>query len=212
MPMLMSVIVDGVRTTLIDTSGVAWSNTELVGYGNEAIKTICHVKKDAYTVRDYIPLVAGTRQQLPAGGIAVLEAAENEASGRACTLVDRGLLDENNRFWPAATRETDAQHWAADPRDPTRFDVTPPNDGNGSLEMLYGAVPDDVALGEAIPIADTYQRAIECFILSRALAKRTRRQNPGQADAYMAEFKQLIGLGATAQITVAPKLGQTPGA
>lgn len=208
--MLMSVIVDGARLTLIDASKVTWSDAELTGYANEAIRTICHVKKDTYPVRDYIPLVAGTKQQLPAGGIAVLDGGPNEVSGRVCTQVDRELLDAENDFWPAATQETDAQHWAADPRDPTRFDVTPPNDGNGSVQFLYGAVPDEVAYGGTFPIVDTYQRAVECFVLSRALAKQTRRADPVKAAAYMEEFKQLIGLGSNAQIAAAPKLGETP--
>lgn len=209
--MLMSVPVDGARLTLIDASKVTWSDGELVGYGNEAIRTICHVKKDAYTRREYIPLVAGIKQTLPAGGIAVLDGGPNEGSGRICTLVDRELLDAENTFWPAATQETDAQHYAADPREPTRFDVTPPNNGSGSVQFLFGAVPlTDIAYGEAIPIADTYQRAIECFILSRALSKRTRRMNPVAAADYMQQFNQLIGLGSNAQIAVAPKLGETP--
>lgn len=209
--MLLSVIVDGARLTLIDTSKVAWSDDELTGYANEAIRTICHVKKDAYTVRDYIPLVAGIKQALPAGGIAVLDGGPNEVSGRMCTLVDRELLDAENDFWPAATQERDAQHWASDPRDPRRFDVTPPNDGSGSVQFLYGAVPDAVAYnGGTFPLPDTYQRAVECFVLSRALGKKTRRQDPVQASAYMEEFKQLIGLGSNAQIAVAPKLGETP--
>lgn len=208
--MLMSVIIDGARTTLIDASAVAWSNDELVGYANEAIRTICHVKKDAYPVRDYIPLVAGAKQQLPADGVAVLDGGPNEISGRVCTLVDRELLDAENDFWPAATRERDAQHWAADPRDPSRFDVTPPNDGSGSVQFLYGAIPAAVTYAGTLPLVDTYQRAIECFVLSRALAKKTRRQDPAQSAAYMEEFKQLIGLGSNAQIAAAPKLGKTP--
>lgn len=208
--MLMSVPVDGARLTLIDASKVAWSDNELVSYGNEAISTICHVKKDAYTRREYIPLVAGIKQELPAGGIAVLDGGPNEVSGRVCTLVDRELLDAENDFWPAATQERDAQHWAADPRDPRRFDVTPPNNGAGSVQFLFGAVPDTVAYAGEILIPDTYRRAIECFILARALAKKTRRQDPAQAAAYMEEFKQLIGLGSNAQIAVAPKLGETP--
>lgn len=208
--MLMSVIVDGARLTLIDASGVTWSNDELTGYGNDAIATILQVKRDAYTRREYIPLVAGTKQELPAGGIAVLDGGPNEVSGRVCTLVDRELLDAENDFWPAATRERDAQHWAADPRDPHRFDVTPPNDGSGSVQFLFGAVPERVAYAGTFPLADTYMRPVQCFMLARALAKKTRRQDPTQSAIYMQEFAQLIGLGSAAQIAVAPKLADTP--
>lgn len=208
--MLMSVIVDNSRLTLIDASKVTWGDDELTAYGNEAIRSICQVKRDAHTRREYIPLVAGIKQQLPAGGIAVLDGGPNEASGRICTQVDRELLDAENTYWPAATRETDAQHWAADPRDPTRFDVTPPNDGSGSVEFLFGAVPDPVAYGGTFPLLDVYSFPVEVFILARALSKQTRRQDPAKAMAYMQQFNQLIGLGSAAQIAVAPKTGDTP--
>lgn len=209
--MLLSAILTPVQRTLIDVAGVTWPISELEGYANEAIRTICFLKPDAYTIRDYIPMVAGTNQALPSGGIAILDLGQNEVSKRAATLVDADLLDHQNRFWQAGTQERDVQHWAADPREPTRFNVTPPNDGTGSVLCVYGAVPADVTSAQAIPLADSYQRAIECFVLARAYEKNSRQQDLSKSAAKMQEFLQLLGIKSTAQVTVAPKVRNQPG-
>ena len=210
--MLASVIVNACRVTLIDAAAATWSDAELLGYLNEAERAVVFLKPDAYTVRDYIPMVAGTNQAIPTGGVAVLDLSQNEVSKRRVTLVDKELLDEANRFWQAATEETDVQHWCADPRDPTRFDITPPNDGTGSVLCLYGAVPTAIAAtSNAINLNDSYQYALECFTLSRAYAKNSRKQDLAKSAAYMNEFRQSLGIKATAQIAVAPKVSSNVG-
>lgn len=209
--MLASVIVNACRVTLLDASATAWSDAELLGYLMEAQRTVCFLKPDAYTKREYVALVSGIKQALPADGIAILDVGDNEASGRACTLVDRDLLDHANRFWPAATAAVDAQHWAADPRDPKRFDITPPNAGTGSLEILYGAYTPSTALLADITLIDSYQRPLECFTLARAYEKNSKRQDLAKAGVYMQQFMQMLGVKSTAQIAVAPKVSDSPG-
>ncbi|MEY2653606.1 MAG: hypothetical protein RLZZ524_634, partial [Pseudomonadota bacterium] len=61
----------GVRVTLLDSAKATWSDAELLGYLQEAIRTTCLLKADAYTRREYIAMVAGSKQELPEGGIAI---------------------------------------------------------------------------------------------------------------------------------------------
>lgn len=218
--MLASDLVDSCRVILIDAAAATWSNTDLVGYASDFESHTAMLKPDVYTVRSYIPLVAGTRQQLPDGtdpalpvGIAVLDMGDNEVSGRAVTLVERELLDSENRFWPAATRETDVQHWCADPRDPKRFDVTPPNNGNGSIECLYGAVPPRLAdMDSELTLGDQYKVAGEWFILSRAYSANTKRQDLTKSTGYLQQYMNALGIKSTAQVAVAPKVSAQVGA
>lgn len=206
-------IVDSCRVILIDASANGWADAELLGYAQDFQAHTSMLKPDAYTIRGYIPMVAGTRQALPTddGSIAILDMGENEASGRAVTLVERELLDTENRFWPAATQETDVQHWCADSRDPKRFDVTPPNDGNGSVECLRGAVPPAVAAGAQMGLGDQYKVAAEFFVLARAYSKNSKRQDLVKADSYMAKYMNALGIKSTAQVAVAPKVSQQVG-
>jgi hypothetical protein len=170
-------------------------------------------------VRKYVPLISGFKQELPDGtnpdlprGIAVLDIDDNENSGRVCVLVEKELLDAENRFWPQATRMPDADCWAADPRDPRRFDVSPPNDGSGSLAVLYGAVPPRLADGtETLALGDQYKLAGVTFLLFRAYAKNSKRQDLGKSQGYWSQYLNILGIKSTAQVAVAPKVSQQVG-
>lgn len=213
MALVASDIVNDVRATLIDDNSTEWSNADMLGFLTDAGRLLSNYKPDAYTKRQAVPMAAGAQQQLPADGIAVLDADENEVSGRIVTLVDKELLDTENRFWPAATRETDVQHWTTDQRDPRRFSVTPPNDGTGSLVMLYGAAPPALtAMGDAIVYVDTYKYALTCFTLHRAYAEQSRKGDLAKSQQWLQNGLQAIGIKSAAQTQVAPKLSTTPGA
>lgn len=195
----------GVRVTLLDSAKATWSDAELLGYLNEAIRSVCLLKPDAYTRREYIAMTSGSKQTLPDGGIAIFDLYENEASGRAVTLADRGLIDHQNRFWPAATYEIDVQNWAADPRDPRRFDVTPPNNGYGSVGALFAAVPTELAsLGDEIALQEIYEQPMKVFVLAKAYSKNTKRQDLTKSAALMQEFRGLLGVKTQNQMALAP--------
>lgn len=199
---------DGIRVMLLDSAKATWSDVELLGYLNQALRTTAELKPDAYVRREYVAMVAGTRQELPAGGLAIFDTDENEDSGREATLVEKSLLDHQNRFWPAATPEVDVQHWCADPRDPRRFYVTPPNDGTGSVSCTFGAVPDAVALGGQIPLGDSYHYALRCFALAQAYSKNSKRQDLAKVAGLMQEFRQTLGIRNQAQAAVAPTVAR----
>ncbi len=196
----------GVRSTLLDAQKRSWSDDELVGYLNEFQRQTVFLKPDAHTTRAFIPLVAGTSQELPDDGVAVLEIGENEGSGRVATQINAELMTHANRFWPAATYELDVQHWSHDPRDPRRFEVTPPNNGYGSVQCLYGAVPAQITLNDPIAYPDSYEHAAKCFVLAKAYAKNAQRQDLGKAESYMAQYKQALGIKSQAQAAVAPRI------
>jgi len=211
--MLVSDYITALRLRLFDPApGSGWSNAELIGYLVEAINATCLIKPDAYTLQGYIPIVAGVTQELPAAGIALFDISENEASKRRVTQVDRALLDEENRFWPAATQEVDVQHFTADELAPRRFYVTPPNTGTGSVKALYGAQPTAVtALGDTVPLQDIYQPALLCYAESRAKLKPSTRQDPARAAAALSEWGMMVGAKTQAQAATAPKVAKMTG-
>lgn len=213
MPITVETLLSGVSETLLDTARRTWDYPELVGYLNEALRATSFVKPDMYTVQDFVTLAAGIAQNLPEGGVALIDISDNEVSGRAITQTDLGLLQEENRFWPAATQEVDAENYAADPRTPRRFYIFPPNDGTGSVRITYGAVPDALtgSSGEEIPVPSSYQTALTNFVLAKAYAKNSRKQDLTKSSAYMQQWGALLGLKSQAQVAVAPKVAVSPG-
>ena len=125
MTVVVDDIINSVATTLLDTAHRGWPRSELVGYINEALAATAGAKPDFYTVEQDISMVAGITQALPEGGLSIFNVSKNVVSSRVVTQVDGALLDEANRWWPAATQEVDVEHFTADPRDPRRFSITP---------------------------------------------------------------------------------------
>jgi hypothetical protein len=205
-------ILDSVSATLLDRSRRTWSRSELVGYLNEALTATANVKPEMFTVQEYVTLVAGNTQQLPAGGIALLDIDQN-STGRVVSQVDDALLDGANRLWPRATQQAEVEHFTADPRAPTRFKVFPPNDGTGSVQILYGAVPAALSgsSGEDIPVTDNYQAPLTNYVLGKAYAKNSKKQDLAKSASYMQQWGMLIGMKSKAQVAVAPKVNVTEG-
>lgn len=213
MAVIVDDIIDSVAITLLDTAHRGWSRAEIVGYINEALAATATAKPDFYTVEEDIALAAGITQVLPEKGVSLFDISINAVSKAVVTQVDRSLLDEANRFWPAATQETDVEHFAADPRDPRRFNVTPPNDGTGSVTTTFGAVPDRVtgSSGEEIPVTGNYLAPLVEYVLAKCYGKNSKSQDLVKSGAHMQRWGTLIGLKAKAQVAVAPKVAVSEG-
>lgn len=214
MAVSVETVINNVARTLLDTAFRTWTRAEHVDNLNAAQRLLCgDYKLDAYPKREFVTLVAGIAQDLPAEGTALIDITDNAASGRSVTQTDLAILQEENRFWPAATQQTEVENFAADPRTPRKFYVFPPNNGNGSVRVTYGAIPDALtgSSGENISLSDAYQYPLERIMLSLAYAKNSVRQDLTKSQAFMNEARLALGLKSQGQVAVAPKTAQSPG-
>ena len=204
-------ILDEAAVLLLDVAGRTWSPDDLLGYLNEALSATAFVKPDMYTVQNFVNLAAGVLQNIPDDGVALLDITHN-ATGRVVTQVDKSLLEEANRFWPASTQELVVEHFTVDPRNPRRFTIFPPSNGYSQVEMLYGAVPPRINYpSEQIPVPDSYQAALVNFVLSRAYAKNAKRQDLTKSAKFWQDWAQMVGMKSQAQIAASPKVDASPG-
>lgn len=209
--MLASDILTPARHTLLDASGVAWTDAELIAYLNEAIRDSVAAKPDIYPVSGEIRLVAGIVQSLPTGGVLLIDITHNTDTGRTVSVVDLPLLQEANRFWPAATQQAEVENFAVDPRTPRKFLVSPPNNGAGQVYGTYGGAPATLtALGDTFPLLDIYQPAITAYVIGRAYAKNSKRQDLAKAAAYRQQWAQALGAKSVATTTTVPRVSQSP--
>lgn len=212
MTLLASDILDSAATTLLDEDGITYPAADMLGYLNEALRATAFVKPDMYTKQEFVTLAAGVLQSIPADGVALLDIQQNEASGRIVSQVDLQLLDEASRFWPAGTQQAEVEHFTADPRTPRRFKVYPPNDGTGSVEVLYGAVPPALtSAGDSLVVADSYQNALINFVISKGYGKTSKKQDLVKEANAMNAWRVALGLKSQAQVGVAPKVASQPG-
>jgi hypothetical protein len=206
MALAASVIVDRARRTLLDPApGVTWTDADLLDYLSAAQNAVCQIKADAYPLRATVALAAGVAQALPSDALSLLDIYFN-GNGATVNEIGRSLLN-NVAAWPAATPRPVVTDWMSDQRDPRRFFVNPPNDGSGSLFLLYGAIPPRIAnVSTNIALPDTYENALWAYMIALAYAENTTRQDLTKSQQWLTFFNALVvGRGQTQKIN-APDL------
>ena len=211
MAIAASVILDNASGILLDVARRTWTLADLLAYLNEALSATAFVKPDMYVLQGFVTPAAGVDQTLPDGSVALINITRN-ATGRVIAQCDPELLAEANRFWPRATLQAEAENFAADPRDPLRYRIFPPNNGLGSIEVIRGAVPPRITdPADTLAVPASYEHPLTNFVLSRAYSKNSKKADPTKQAYYMQQWGSLLGLKSQAQITVAPHVAQVPG-
>lgn len=207
MPITAGTITARASTTLLDPSRVGWSTAELLDYLNAAQRAVCLLRPDAYTIVGPVGLVAGVVQSLPvADGNVLLRVLYNTDSGVSVRHAGiDGMTAASN--WAAATPSPIVKEWAADSRDRTRFFVSPPNDGTGSLMCFYAAVPPALTSEtQTIALPDVYDTALWAYVCSLAWAKASRRQDMAKSQSMMQMFVATVTGSQVAAQSVFPDL------
>lgn len=206
---LASEIFATVRKTSLDGAARAYSNADLILFLNEAQRSSAGEKPDFYTVAIDHNLVAGEDQVLPDDGVSLFDVPSNTVAngGRVVTQVQRELLAEASRFWPRGTRQAEVEHFTADPRTPKRFKVYPPNNGLGSVQIVYGAVPPAItATTDELVVSDVYEGPLVNYVLAKCYGVNSKKADLTKFNAYMMQYRQQMGLKTKGQYVVAPKV------
>ncbi len=177
---------------LEDSVYVRWLQSEWVNYFNSAIKQICALKPDAYTVRGNVLLVAGAIQSLPAAGHRLIRPTRNMGSngttvGNAVRFVNLGPQNDFNEAWYSQENGASVDDVFYDERHPLEFFVSPPASGY-YLEVIYAAIPALVVIGSNFPLRDIYETPAMYF--AKGFAHQANRN-----DADFARGQSFMDLG-----------------
>lgn len=188
---LASAILAQVDTVLLDTAKTRWPDAEKLEYLNDGQRQLVLYKPDAFVVNDVYALVDGTKQSIPDGtnsfqnassetldeGIALIKVVRNMGTagttpGRAIILVGVDFLNRYDPDWHLGPESEIVKNYIFDESDPTRFYVSNPISGGGYVEVVYSALPGDVAaVGNAITLRNVYRDALRNYILFRCYDK-----------------------------------------
>lgn len=170
-------IIDKAEITLLDEANKRWSAAELLGWLNSGTKAISARKPDVYVSNESFTLVEGTKQSI-AAAVIILDITRNmgtdgDTPGDIISRVDKKDLDVADPSWHTATASATVKHWMYDPKDPTSFDVYPPQPAEsfGYVDGVWCSSPPVVAAGANIGIDDIYEPVILDYILFRAYSK-----------------------------------------
>jgi len=153
-----------------------------------------------------IALAADLDQVLPADALMLLRARRNTTSGLVVQMVDEDMQNRILPTWPAATPTLDVTTVMYDPKvDPLNFMVSPPNNGSGSLEVVYAKIPAPVAATTApISVSDSYVPLIKDYVIYRALQTETEQQSIQRAGMHLQTFMQGLGLSTQSYVQYDP--------
>lgn len=191
MALTAATVTDRARSTLLDQSGVSWTDSELVSYINGAMTQIVALKPDALPKRITITLVSGAPQTIPSDGVLFMGAPVNSAGGS----VTMHSFEEFVRVHPTWGADTAGAPRCVlfDPRLPTGFYVYPRALAGDTLVIWYGALPDRVAsTGGTIDLPDYYETALWAYVCALAYAKNSKRQDFAKSDEMMKLFMQSV--------------------
>lgn len=199
--LLGAAIIDAAAFTLQDSGNTTWTRLELLGYLNDGQRDTCVVKPDAYVKTTTVPLVAGTRQELPEDGAAFIRVVRNmgvdgQTPGRAPRAFSIQTMDLQHPNWHIDPTSPLVMEYGHDEREPKAFYVSPPQPlaGQGRVDVVYAAVPPDLAdENSAVVLAPIYKTALIHYVCYRAYLKQGELQNNGDAIAHRAEFLALLG-------------------
>ena len=180
-------LISRIQDSLQDTTGVRWTEAELLRYINDAQREVVNFKPQASADHSNIQLATGTEQSIPDVALSLIKVVRNmSATGSSATgkksirLVDEDILNSIEPDWHDPTVTGDAahgsviKHYVFDPDDPRKFYVYPGvKDGeNAYVELITSRSPTDLsATSSTIYIDDIYGNALVDYVLFRCYMK-----------------------------------------
>lgn len=199
-------IMNKAATLLFDLNNVKWSRPELLIWLNDAQRALVALLPEASSTRVVQIMSAGPRQSIPAAGWMLLDVIGNMGTngttrGAAVKRIDGRIFDETNPTWLSTTPAAVVTLAMYNARDKTAFDVFPPSDGTGYLEMLYSALPVDLATeAGVIVVADIYAPALLDYVMFRCKSKEAPFANDASAAAAYYQSFAMYVTGDASQI------------
>ena len=189
MSVLVSTVLNRVATVLNDLGKVRWTQAELLDWLNEGQQALVKIpaKADAKVTTAEMTLAAGSRQSLPADGVALVAVQEN-VGGAAVTLCDKTTLDAFSPAWRTRPTASSAIHFMSGEK-PEAFYVYPAQSTTPARVVLtYLAKPKTVTATDAIDVRDLYADSLVNYVLYRALSKDAEVGHAERAAAYYQAF------------------------
>ena len=218
--MLVKPIIEACAADVADPDFVRTTTDRWLEFLNAAERQIVLVRPDAYAKFESIRLVAGAKQEIPAGGLRFLDAVRNMGDdgltpGEVVTITSRDPMAAK-RSWASGTGSTVIRSVSFDARFPKTFWTYPPVDASTPvyLEVGYSLIPpalEDIENDE-INLDAVYYNPIRQWMLHRHYAVNTQSQVArARAGDYEKSFYQSLGIKLQMDVFVSPNQGALNG-
>jgi hypothetical protein len=160
-------VIDEARVLINDDNPLMaerFSDADLLGYVNQAVKRACAVRPDLFVVSATITPTADQVEQELSASVTRLMEIHRVVGGGAVGEVDKETMDRSYPNWTTDTASAPV-NWMRHPRNPRRYFLYPRPATGTQLAAEYIQVPSDYALGDTIAMSDSYKTAlIDCVV------------------------------------------------
>lgn len=215
--MKASDVINRVRILLND-DGTRWPNSELFYWISDAQRLIGLVRPDAVSVIATVSLAAGSKQAIPSGTTRLLDILHNVDSSngtplRSIKLTDRDQLETQDPNWQTKTKKKEVRQYIYDPRTPTTYFVTPPNDGTGRIELVAQSAPVEITADtDNLVLQDIYLETAVNYVMYRAYSKDNEfSANSAAANSYLQLVLSVLGLKTLKDVASSPAMNAKAG-
>lgn len=186
-----------------DKTSVRWPVNEIIRAINDAQREIILYRPDAMVTNAVLPLVVGTKQTLPANATKLIDVPRNTGGG-AIRLINREILDAQTPGWHSLAGVLKPVHYMYDIRDPKVFYVYQPAAIGASLDIVFSAIPIDIAevaegslydaVTGSLSVPDVYANAVLDYGLYKIYLKDAEYAgNAARAQSHYTMFGNALG-------------------
>lgn len=212
--MKASEIIGVAAEQLNDTAYARWTQAQHFSYLTEGLRLLVSIQPRALSVTTSMKLAAGTKQELPASGVALIDIVRNlgatgNTPGYAVTVADRQTLDAADPGWHTAPGGTVVDNYTYDDRSPTVFYVNPPVSSMSDVyvEIVYAEAPAVVSsLTQDLAVMDVYQAPLVEYQLYRcySLNSEASSEDRQAAQTHLGVFYAMLGEKEKAAMLLSP--------
>lgn len=196
--MIANDVLSAAQDVLREVSGDFWSLADLLGYLNEAQRSIAQLAPDAATVTAAHELVSGIRQPLPGDSMGLVDVIRNLGLthidyGPMISAVDMRDLGRVDREWQTR-RARFVEHYMYDPREPSVFYVYPGQSfAIGRVELRYVRRPSELISDQSVlALADEHRASLIDYVLYRAYGKDPKAELTQRAAGHYQQFMRAV--------------------
>lgn len=205
-------VIDEARVLINDDNPLMperFSDAELLGFVNQAIKRACMVRPDLFIVsEDVTPTVGQVEQELPSTVTRILE-IHRVVDGAPLREVDKVTMDASYPDWTTETAGTPV-NWMRHPRNPRKYFLYPRPASGTEVSAEYIEVPDDYLIGATIGLPDSYKSALIDAVVFMAEIVDNEHVETARAKNFFDSFMQALGADLAQRPLVDNESGMPP--
>lgn len=189
-------IIDQVRVLISDDNSLMperFSDADLLGFVNQAIKRTAMVRPDLFITDTNITPTAGQVEQELSSTITRIMEVHRVVGGGAIGEVDKETMDRSAPDWTTEASGTPV-NWMRHPRNPRRYFLYPAPATGTQLSVEYIEVPSDYVLSDTIALPDSYKGAIVDCTVYLAEVVDNEHVETQRAKAFLDSYLQALGI------------------